>query len=75
MSSSSSLQPESIDPADLQRLVPIKDTLSKADVWGKRINLQVLDRTGVQHELAKMFGVNPATVGPSQSRQFLAEFF
>lgn len=75
MSSTSSLQPESIDPADLQRLVPIKNTLTKANVWGKRINPQVLDKTGVQQELGKMFGVNPAGVGPSQSRRFLADFF
>jgi hypothetical protein len=63
MSSTSSLQPESIDPDDLQRLVPIKNSLTKAGVWGQRINLQILDRTGVQQELGEMFGVNPEEVG------------
>jgi hypothetical protein len=75
MSSTTSLQPESIDPDDLQRLVPIKNTLTKAGVWGQRIYLQTLDRTGVQQELAELFGVNPDEVGPSQSRRFLADFF
>jgi hypothetical protein len=75
MSSTSSLQPESIDPDDLQRLVPIKSTLTKAGVWGERINLRILDRRGVQQELGKMFGVKPANVELSQSRWFLADFF
>jgi hypothetical protein len=65
MSSTTSLQSESIDPDDLQRLAPIKNTLTKAGVRGQRINLQILDKTGVDQELGKIFGVNPANVGLS----------
>jgi hypothetical protein len=75
MSSADSLQPEPIDPDTQQRLGPINTSLTNVGIVGRRIKLNVLDKQIVEEDLRKIFQIGSDTVGPSQPRALLTDFF